>query len=250
MILYYSGTGNSEYAAKYLAEKLEDEVISLTEKIRTRDYSPMESERPWIVVTPTYAWQIPRILREYIRRTDFLGNPEMYFVMTCGQDIGKAGKYLSRLCDGLNIKYKGCAEVVMPENYIAMFTAPTKEEAIPIITKSEETLNQIAECIRAGESLPYKEYHFSDELKSGIINQVFYPLFVRADSFHVTEACISCGKCTEVCPLDNIILRDGKPEWGDRCTHCMACICRCPQEAIEYGKRTKGKVRYVCPNTL
>nr|WP_264291386.1 MULTISPECIES: hypothetical protein [unclassified Dorea] len=30
----------------------------------------------------------------------------------------------------------------------------------------------------------------------------------------------------------------------DACTHCMACICYCPAEAIEYGKKSVGKPRY------
>ena len=59
--------------------------------------------------------------------------------------------------------------------------------------------------------------------------------------------CIGCGKCEKVCPLDNIRLKKGKPEWGGDCTHCMACICSCPREAIEYGKKTLGKRRYLCP---
>ena len=57
-------------------------------------------------------------------------------------------------------------------------------------------------------------------------------------------ACIGCGKCVELCPLNNIHLENGKPVWGKNCTHCMACICYCPKEAIEYGKKSKGKPRY------
>ncbi|MFQ7798375.1 MAG: 4Fe-4S binding protein [Coprobacillus cateniformis] len=34
---------------------------------------------------------------------------------------------------------------------------------------------------------------------------------------------------------------------GNHCTHCMACISRCPKGAIEYGKKTKDRIRYVCP---
>ena len=48
-------------------------------------------------------------------------------------------------------------------------------------------------------------------------------------------------------PLGNIKLADGKPVWGDRCTHCMACISRCPKEAIEYGTHSRGLPRYLCP---
>ena len=40
--------------------------------------------------------------------------------------------------------------------------------------------------------------------------------------------------------------KDGKPVWGNDCTHCMACICKCPTEAIEYGKVSIGQNRYVC----
>lgn len=39
-------------------------------------------------------------------------------------------------------------------------------------------------------------------------------------------------------------LQNGKPLWGQDCTHCMACLCCCPAEAIEYGKMSLGKPRY------
>ena len=44
--------------------------------------------------------------------------------------------------------------------------------------------------------------------------------------------------------MNNIRLQNGKPLWGGRCTHCMACIGYCPTEAIEYGKKSVGKPRY------
>ena len=37
--------------------------------------------------------------------------------------------------------------------------------------------------------------------------------------------------------------------WGSDCTHCMACICDCPAEAIEYGKKSVGKPRYTFEKT-
>ena len=58
------------------------------------------------------------------------------------------------------------------------------------------------------------------------------------------------GKCAEVCPLQNIKLKDGKPVWGGNCTHCMACISYCPTEAIEYGKKSLGQVRYTVEKAL
>lgn len=91
MILYFTGTGNSEYAAKKLAAALGEETMPLMERIRHNDTSPLESETPWIVCTPTYAWQLPHIVRDHLRRTLLRGSKEIYFVMTCGGEIGEAG---------------------------------------------------------------------------------------------------------------------------------------------------------------
>ena len=49
MILYFSGTGNSEYAAKRIGRELRDEVLNLFEKIRNHDYSEIHSDSPWAV---------------------------------------------------------------------------------------------------------------------------------------------------------------------------------------------------------
>lgn len=70
---------------------------------------------------------------------------------------------------------------------------------------------------------------------------------MHSKKFYATNKCISCGKCENVCPLKNIHLKEGKPIWGNNCTHCMACICSCPKAAIEYGKHTKNRERYICP---
>lgn len=45
-------------------------------------------------------------------------------------------------------------------------------------------------------------------------------------------------------PLSNVKIVEGKPVWGKNCTHCMACICHCPTEAIEYGAKSTGKPRF------
>ena len=250
MILYFSGTGNSEYAAEKIGKEINDEVINLFDKIRIRDFSKLHSNRPWVVVVPTYAWRIPRITQEWLEHAKLVGNKTIYFVMTCGGDIGNAGKYLEKLCTVMKMDYRGCMEIVMPENYIAMFSTPTQGQALEIIRQAEGSIDRVAFLIKSGEPFPQPAVTFKDKINSGVVNDIFYPMFVHAKKFYAGETCISCGKCANVCPLNNIRLENGRPVWGKNCTHCMACICRCPSGAIEYGTHSKGMERYVCPKKM
>lgn len=247
MILYFSGTGNSAYVANRLGNKLNDEVINLFEKVKHNDYTTIENDRPWVIVTPTYAWRIPRILNQWLEKTKLAGNKEIYFVMTCGNDIGNAAKHLKKLCTEMKLNDCGCLPIVMPENYIALFSTPTKEEALMIIEKAEESIDNVAYHIKQNNKFPQHSITVKDKLNSSIVNDVFYTIFVSAKKFHVKEDCVSCGKCAMNCPLSNIHIKSGKPVWGSKCTHCMACICHCPVEAIEYGKHSIGLPRYTCP---
>lgn len=246
MILYFSGTGNSEYAARRIGKEIDDEVINLFDKIRNNNYSPMKSERPWIIVVPTYVWRIPHIVKNWMENTNLEGNKDIYFVMTCGGSIGNAGKYLEKLCAKINMNYCGCAGITMPENYIALFSTPTEEEALQIIEQAETVIDRTVLYIKNGDKFPKSDISFKDKMNSGMINDLFYPMFVHAKKFYATDDCIACGKCANVCPLNNVRIENGKPVWGEHCTHCMACICRCPKEAIEYGKHSHGLNRYTC----
>lgn len=246
MILFFSGTGNSEYVAKRIGKEIDDEIMNLFQKIRSNDVSEVHSERPWVIVVPTYAWRIPRVTQKWLEDTSLTGSKDIYFVMTCGGNIGEAGKYLEKLCTKINMNYRGCVGITMPENYIAMFTTPTEEEASRIIEQAESVIDHTIHCIKKEGKLPQTKNSFRDRINSGIINDIFYLVCVHAKKFYATGECISCGKCANVCSMNNVEIKNGKPVWGDNCTHCMACICRCPKEAIEYGKHSKGLPRYTC----
>lgn len=245
MILYFTGTGNSKFVADELARLLDDDKTDLNKRIQSDDNSPISSEKPWVLVVPTYAWQIPHIVIDRLIKTILFGNEKIYFVMTCGDNIGNAWFYAERFCQNKNLEFCGCRKVIMPENYIAMFATPKEDEAKKIIENAKKSILPIAQTIAKGEKFAEPKISLLDRLCSGPINKAFYALFVKAKPFRATDRCVSCGLCEKVCPLNNISIKDGRPEWGEDCTHCMACISRCPEEAIEYGNKSKGKPRYV-----
>ena len=247
MVIFFSGTGNSEYVARRIADAIHDDCMNLFDRLKENDVSQMNSAKPWVVVSPTYAWQLPRIVMKWIGRAVLTGNRRIYFVLTCGSETGDAGRKIKEVCRLRDMEYMGCAGVVMPENYIAMFSAPEKDEALAIIERAEKNIDDMSFKIGTGKRLAGQKVTPADIIKSTALNLVFYPLFVHAGRFAADDRCTGCGLCEAQCVMKNIKIRDGRPVWGRKCTHCMSCICRCPEEAVEYGKKSKGQPRYICP---
>ena len=244
MILYFSGTGNSKYVAKRIADAPGDALVNLNDRIKASDTSSVETGERVIIVTPTYAWRIPRVVRDWLLKTELHGAKNVWFVMTCGSEIGNANKYNRDLCAEKAISCMGTAQIVMPENYIAMFSAPQADEARQIVAKAEPSIDRAIAAIQRNQPFAPTRNNLYDRFMSGPVNPIFYKFCVKADAFTVSDTCIGCGQCAKRCPMNNVTLKDSKPVWGKNCTHCMACICYCPTSAIEYGKKSVGQPRY------
>ncbi len=250
MILYFSATGNSEYAARMIADAVDDVVVSLTPRLKTKDHSPIHSEKPWIIVTPIYAWRIPEIVTDLLNDTPLTGNRQMYFVLTHTSGCGNASDYARKLAEKKGMVFMGLSSFNMPSDHITMFETPSSEEAEKIIQASTSPLSRIAQCIQCGEMLPARNISIGDRIASTVINPLFCAFMTSSRGFHVTDKCVGCGLCVQLYPLNNIVLVNQKPQWSDRCTHCTACINHCPTAAIEYGRKTKGRHRYVFPKDV
>jgi len=246
MVLYFSGTGNSKFVAHKIAARIGEKAHDLFPYMKNCEKKTFSSITPFIFVCPTHAWQIPRVLRDYIKFCKFEGSKFVYFVMTCGDSIGDAQEYAKGLCQEKGLELLGVFKIVMPENYTAMFSTPNEKEAVEIIYNSLVNIEATGRYIKQQEKM-LGNANFKDKLLSGTVNNFFYKYCVKDKDFWTTDQCISCGICEKYCVVNNITMVDGKPKWNGNCTHCMACINHCPKEAIEYGKKSKGKPRYKCP---
>lgn len=244
MILYFSGTGNSRYIGEVINSVLNDEIVCINDHLKNGQKGVFESTDPYVIVCPTYAWRIPRVVEEFISKSIFDGNKMFYFVLTCGSSIGNAKKYVKKLCDSIGLIYMGVKGIIMPENFITLFKTPSSNEAKKIISQAIKPSLLIAENIKGKNKLDDEKCTLIDKIVSSLANYVFYLVFVKSDGFSVKENCNGCTRCKKICPLNNIEFVDEKPKWNDRCTQCMACISSCPLKAIEYRNRTQNKVRY------
>ena len=246
MILYFTGTGNSKYVADYLSDKLQDEVVSLNDILKNNSPLRLESEKPYVWIAPIYAWRFPKAVDELFRKINLKGNSTVYFVATMGGDSGNCYKICQKNAGDKGLSYGGFADIIMPDNYYAGFSIKNEQDMIDIVKAAHPTLDKIADTIKKGKTIDIRVKSFGGGFKSGIINYGFNKYMLEKARYTVSEACTGCGKCVKLCPVNNIKMLNGKPEFSDKCMGCYGCIHKCPEKAINLGKRTEGKTRYVC----
>jgi NAD-dependent dihydropyrimidine dehydrogenase PreA subunit len=60
-------------------------------------------------------------------------------------------------------------------------------------------------------------------------------------AYTITEDCVICGTCWEICPTQSIVAYDWYYKITDTCVECGACARVCPNTAIIKGKEKQQK---------
>ena len=246
MILYFTGTGNSRRVALVLAREIGDQAVDIAPLIKKGEKGVFSSERPYVIVAPTHAYYIPHVVEDFFNEATLQGNSKVYFLLSCGSTCSKPGvvRKLRPLCLKKGMELMGVEQIVMPENYITLFSAPSESDAIKIIEGGEKKVRELAPKIGSGEKIYLKSH---PTFLTNVVNPLFCKNKLTDKPYYTTDACIGCGKCAAVCPVNDIVMQEKKPVWQGKCIQCMACISQCPTQAIEYGKRAQGKRRYYLP---
>lgn len=66
MIFYFSATGNCKYAAQRIAASTEEAIHSITECVKQQQYHFSSDNGTVGIITPTYAWGLPSIVRDFL----------------------------------------------------------------------------------------------------------------------------------------------------------------------------------------
>ena len=115
MIVYFSATGNTEFIARELAKRLDDECVNILHRVKTNDHTPLYSEKPYIICAPVYVCEMPRFMAKYLKRQKFQGSKEVYFVFTSGGYCGISGLLAKWMFVKKWKRFKGYTEVKLPE---------------------------------------------------------------------------------------------------------------------------------------
>ena len=247
MILYFTGTGNSKFVADYLAEQLDDTVVSMNRIIKSGEKLVCESEKPYIVAAPIYAWRYPAVVEELLRKSELKGNKTVYCIATMGENSGNADKYLKKIFTDKGMNFTGYIGVPMQNNYLFMEKMPKPRDAARQLNDVIPKLERIADAIKNGETLKKDDKTAFAAFMSSAVNAGFNKFMVKKQNFSVDKDCISCGKCVSGCPVNNIVMKDRKPTFSGNCAGCLACLHNCPKQAINVRNDTQDKGRYACP---
>lgn len=258
MIFYFTGTGNSLEVAQIIAEETNDTLTDIghSYKYKLFDFILGDEENVGFVF-PTYAWSTPPIVDNFITHAKFYdkeGNffvPDYcYLVLTYGDFVGTTDRFFATLLkEKQSIILDAAFSVKSVGNCISLYSPPSGEKRAALLHNAREQTQKVAHAINA-------KTH-AIKVRRNPFGIVFSTFTGRADKprstreFYTLPTCTHCGNCTEVCPTNTITLLKGKPHWAELgCTQCFACIHRCPPHAIQYGKKTEVRARYINPVLL
>lgn len=109
MIYYFSGTGNSRWAARQIAARLHDTAQDISKLNQLPD---LTHESQIGLVFPIYAWGAPEPVPSFVKKLPKT-KAFTFAVCTCGEEAGYAMKKLSDL-----YPFRSSYSLVMPNNYI------------------------------------------------------------------------------------------------------------------------------------
>lgn len=238
MVFYFSGTGNSKWVAEKLATLIDDEVVNIVDVVNEKRSYHFNQSQTVGIVFPVYAWSVPPIVLDFLQHLHPNG-AYTFAICTCGDECGYTMQKLSR-----KIHLDSVFSIIMPNNYIIGYNVDHEVLAQKKINQANVKIPEICKVVQAKKKAFVIDKGRYALIKSTLVAWVFNHFMRSTKKFYVKENCISCGLCKKVCTAKTISFVEGKPVWDKKCNRCLACIHRCPERAIQYGKHTESKGRY------
>lgn len=234
IILYFTGTGNCLYVARQLAGK-GAEVLSIPQLVKQGRYS-LEADEIGIVY-PIYGHMPPNMVRSFIKRARLEASYK-FAVLTYGNRKCDAVEIWDRISRAAGFPFDYITTMIMVDNWLPNFDM---SEQIKIDKGIPESIRRISTDLagrrRWHEPVTEEERKQHQEFlqRTGLDPDEGFQVLSQ-DYFVVTDRCIGCAACVEVCPRGNYEMNSQGVKIEGECEFCFACIQNCPQRAIQFSR--------------
>jgi len=226
ILFYFTGTGNSMFVAQKIATETGAKLISIPQVIdEEREYS----DDCIGFIYPQYANSLPKMVRKFILKNKF--SAKYFFAVNLWAFIHLGA--IGEIAGILPLDYG--AYLKTPNNFTFLLNSPKDPKAR--LNKAERHLAKIVNDIQGRKSKSVKP-------RKGEGNATKY---FGESKFKVTQKCIKCGTCKDVCPARNIVFEEDGIVFGRNCETCFACANLCPQHAIYSKERMLKRRQYRNP---
>ncbi len=239
--LYFSGTGNSKYAAELFCKEYDKESGAYS--IEDADaLSAVKDTNLIIIAYPVQYSTVPKIMRDYITdHSELWNNKKVFIIATMGLFSGDGAGMLGRLLESCGAEVIGGLHLKMPDS-IADEKALKRplEKNRELVKQADQKIKESVKRLKAGNptqegiGVLYRLAGFFGQRAYFGHKTKRYSSKVKVD----IDKCIGCGICEKLCPMNNISINEQKAVSGESCTMCYRCINKCPKQAITLlGKR-------------
>lgn len=252
LICYYSNTGNTLLACKYINEKVETIDFEFHD---IRKGNPIDFSKYDILGFAAFAdaWRISALMKDFMKALPRSNKPAFVF-NTYGYINGKTTRILSDFAKKKGYKIVAFHALHTPENYPPQIKLGHGSVDAPNQLELQKFNEFIENLNIVGQKFDNKEVLLGVDVK---VNPVFnlYPdltlingsRLMMGKKYLDRAACVECAICKKSCAYGAIKLEPKPVFIESKCHGCWACYNLCPKEAIS-TKRYKHQFHYPKPN--
>ncbi|MCD4784175.1 MAG: EFR1 family ferrodoxin [Candidatus Eremiobacteraeota bacterium] len=269
-ILYFSGTGNTNWVMKKIKDGLEEGGYScemLAADVlqsecgrdvgkgpdkellagRLKDFVPPEVVL--ILGFPVYGSNVPDPLKELLPLLPDGEGRKLATIATLHKAGGDACNLPEKMLEKRGYKSVLATYIKMPNNVkvpkFDFFEIKNGDELNSFYDSAGKAVEDIVDVLIEGDTR-FEGKGIGDYIL-GISQRLGEQLF--SDPFFVSHffahaKCIRCGLCAESCPMGNISMEKGYPDFGKNCCLCLRCYNFCPVNAIQITDATLNEKKY------
>lgn len=241
---YFSGTGNTLLVVKKIQDIFQENGIEVNlHRIEKSNPKDINLEHTIGLGFPIAELSTYNFVWDFIKSLPTAHGTKIFMVDTLGGFSGGIVGPVRQIVKKKGYEPVGAKEIIMPPN---VFYIEDKKASEKKIKKGMKEAEKYALELINGTAKWGRVPILSDavniisvvslKLTETELNQKWF-------NFEVDESkCSKCGICVELCPLENIEMKEGKfPEHFHKCQYCLRCVSFCPKQAMPCKLNYKGK---------